>query len=83
MFLNEADDYSKAYAGFAGEFICMLVFAAGLLGSRKSVGHDEMVAAIYLFHRKVSHSPDLRKTLADRFADSFLSYLLGALGEIK
>jgi len=82
-FLYNVDDFSAAYSGFAGEFLSMLVFAAGLFNANQSISHDEMIIAIYLFHRKVSHSDLLRKQLSEIFTDNLLSILLCALGGIK
>jgi len=82
-FLNEAEDFSAAYTGFAGEFLTMLVFAAGLFHANESISHDEMIIAIYLFHRKISHNASLRKQLSEVFTDNLLSVLLCALGDIN
>ena len=79
----QAEDFSAAYAGFAGEFLTMLVFAASLFNANESISHDEMIIAIYLFHRKISHNTSLRKKLSEVFTDNLLSVLLCALGDIK
>jgi lysine-N-methylase len=82
-FISETDDYAKAFAGFAGEFITMLVFTAGLFKQNETLTHDEMIVGMYLFHRTVSHNPKLRTHLASAFSDNLLNMLLGALGGIK
>jgi hypothetical protein len=82
-FLAEAENFSDAYAGFAGEFISMLVFTAGLFHGNEAISHDEMIAGIYLFHRKVSHYTELRKSLADAFSNDLLNLMIGAFGGIK
>lgn len=82
-FLKLETDYSKAYAGFAGEFLMMLVFSAGIFHKNEKLNHDEMVVAMYRFHRNVSHVENLRKIFADSFTDNLLPFLFGALGEIK
>ena len=82
-FLKAEGDYAKAYAGFAGEFVTMLTFATGLFNKYETIGHEEMVAAIYLYHRKVSHSNKIREILSDTFTDNILSLVLGVLGGIN
>ena len=42
-----------------------------------------MVVAMYLFHRRISHSIVLRNALAEQFADNILVFLISALGGIK
>jgi lysine-N-methylase len=82
-FLNDAEDYAKAYAGFAGELLSMLVYCAGLLKRKDILSHDEMIAGMYLFHRQVSHNKELRKNLSAVFSNDLLNLLLGALGGIE
>ncbi|MCL2215920.1 MAG: hypothetical protein FWB91_02745 [Defluviitaleaceae bacterium] len=82
-FLKDTEDYAQAYAGFAGEFLIMLTFAAGLFNQQESIGHEEMITAIYLYHRKISHSNEVRRVVAETFTDNILSLLLGTLGDIN
>ncbi|MCL1843340.1 MAG: flagellin lysine-N-methylase [Defluviitaleaceae bacterium] len=82
-FLRDSENYAQAYSGFVGEFLTMLTFAAGLFNNEKTVGKKEIATAIYLYHRKVSHSSKLRKMLAEIFTDDVFVLLVGALGEIK
>ena len=82
MFLSDSDDYALCYAGFAGEFVTMLVFAC-MFHEYDTFGDEEMVVAMYLFHRRISHNIQLRKQLAERFSDNLLVFLISALGGIK
>jgi|GEM_PF-1620724 len=82
-FVKEADDFASAYAGFAGEFISMLAFTAGMFHKNEKLTHDEMIIGMYLFHRKVSHALALRKRLAEIFSNDILTMLLGSLGGIR
>ena len=81
-FLSDTNNFAEAYAAFAGEFVTMLVFAC-MFRESETFGDEEMVAAIYLFHRRVSHSPVLRKKLGELFKDTALVFLVSALGGIK
>ena len=81
-FLADSNDYAACFAGFAGEFVTMLTFSCMFHGS-ESFGDEEMVVAMYLFHRRVSHSPVLRKKLSEQFSDNLLVFLVNALGGIK
>ena len=81
-FLADSSDYAACFAGFAGEFVTMLTFACMFRGD-ENFGDEEMVVAMYLFHRRISHSPTLRKNLAERFAYNLLVFLVNALGGIK
>ena len=81
-FLAETNSFAEAYAGFAGEFSSMLVFAC-MFHESESFGDEEMVAAIYLFHRRISHNQQLRKALAKHFSDNVLAFLLAVLGGIN
>jgi hypothetical protein len=83
MFLEDAEDFSKAYAGFAGEFLSMLTFTAALFYENKSLSDDEMIIGMYLYHRKISHNKELRKNLAAAFSNNLFNMLLGALGGIN
>ena len=82
-FLVEATDFPVAYAGFIGEFLAMLIFTAGLFKDNETLTDDDMITGIYLFHRKISHTKTLRKTLSEVFSDDLLAWLLNALGDIK
>ena len=82
QFLTDSDNFANAFAGFAGEFATMLVFAC-MFHKYDVFGDEEMVVAIYLFHRRVSHSMELRKALAQKFTDGILVFLLSVLGAIK
>ena len=82
-FVNDAEDYAKAYAGFAGLFLTMLVCTAGLFKDNESLTDDEMIVGMYLFHRSISHNQKLREQLSAVFGDNMLGMLLGALGGIK
>ena len=81
-FLSETDNFARAYAGFAGEFATMLVFAC-MFHEQDVFGDEEMVAAIYLFHRIISHNKQLRKALIDKFADNTIVFLIYALGGVN
>ena len=80
-FLADSSDFATCFAGFAGEFATMLVFAC-MFHEYDSIGDEEMVAAIYLFHRRISHSQTLRKLLAAQFSDNILVFLLTVLNGI-
>ena len=82
MFMNDSSDYAACYAGFAGEFVTMLTFAC-MFHENEIFGDEEMVIAMYLFHRRISHSTELRKNLASFFSDNLLVFMVGALGGIK
>ena len=81
-FLSDSNDFAWCYAGFAGEFVTMLTFAC-MFHEYESFGDEEMVVAMYLFHRRVSHSPVLRKRIAEKFTDNLLVFLVSALGGVK
>ena len=81
-FLADSNDFAEAYAGFAGEFASMLVFAC-MFHDSETFGDEEMVVAMYLFHRRISHNQKLRMALAKYFSDNVLVYLLAALGGIE
>ena len=81
-FLADSNDYAACFAGFAGEFITMLTFSC-MFHNCETFGDEEMVAVMYLFHRRVSHSPILRKKMAEQFTDNLLVFLVNALGGIK
>ena len=81
-FLADSNDYASCFAGFAVELVTMLTFAC-MFHSSDSFGDEEMVVAMYLFHRRVSHSPVLRKKLAEQFTDNLLVFLVNVLGGIK
>jgi len=82
-FLIGAEDFALAYTGFVGEFLSVLVFTAGLFKDNEVLSNDDMITGIYLFHRKISHTQTLRKSLANLFADNLLAWLLNALGDIR
>jgi len=82
-FLVNAEDHAEAFTGFAGEFLSMLAFTAGLFHKNETLTENEMIAGIYLFHRRISHNAEMRKIIAAAFSNDILSYLLGALGGIK
>ena len=82
MFMSETNNFAEAYSGFAGEFVTMLTFTC-LFKDYKTLGDEEIVTAIYLFHRRVSHNQFLRRQLAMMFQDSLLVFLVTALGGIK
>ena len=81
-FLADSNDYAACFAGFAGEFVTMLTLAC-MFHEHECFGDEEMVVAMYLFHRRVSHSAVLRKKLAEQFTDNLLVFLVNALGSIK
>ena len=81
-FLADSNDFAEAYAGFTGEFASMLVFAC-MFHSSETFGDEEMVVAMYLFHRRISHSLQLRQALAKQFSDNVLAFLLAVLGGIE
>ena len=82
-FLKNTTDFAAAFAGFAGEFVLMLIYAAGLFHANESLTHDEMIIAMYLFHRKVSHNSELRKRLAGVFSNNAIAMLIGTLGGVN
>jgi len=82
-FLADTDDFAKAYAGFAGEFLAMFAYTAGLFHANETLNDDEMIIGMYLYHRKISHSVAVRKALADAFSDNLLPLLFCALGGIN
>ncbi|MCL2576751.1 MAG: flagellin lysine-N-methylase [Defluviitaleaceae bacterium] len=82
-FLHKSENFAEAFSGFTGEFLTMLVFTAGMFHKNKYLTNDEMVAGIYLFHRRVSHNATLRESLAKAFSNDILNLMLGALGGIN
>ena len=86
QFINDvakSEDFSAAFAGFAGEFLAMLAFTAGLFRNNETLTDDDLVIAIYLYHRKISHNKKLREHLSQAFTDDIFNFMLGALGGIK
>jgi len=81
-FPKGADDYASAYTAFLGEFITQLLFAAGVFHASTELTHEEMTAAIYLFHRKTIGYPDFRTEIAQVFQSTNLAIMLGILGNI-
>ena len=81
-FMSDSNDYAACFTGFGGELLTMLAFAC-MFHEYENFGDEEMVATIYLFHRRVSHSPVLRRQLAEKFTNDMLVFLLCALGGIK
>jgi hypothetical protein len=82
-FLASTNNFASAYVWLVGQFLTMLTFASGIFHENETISHDEMVAAIYLFHRSVSHNEKLQKALEEIFMGDTLSFVLSALGEIK
>lgn len=83
QFAKGAESYSNCYSGYIGEFVAMLVFAAGLFHEKEQLTDEEMIVAIYMYHRKVSHSPQYRGLLAKHFEDNNLGFLFGMCEGIK
>jgi len=71
-------DYTVSYTSFVGEFLAMLIFTAGLFHKKDKITEEEMVPAIYLFHRVISHNEKLRVRLAEIIGENAsLGTLLG------
>jgi len=83
QFLKETEDYATAYSGFAGIFITMLVYTAGIFKDNQTLTHDEMIIGMYLYHRTISHNQKFSNQLSSIFNNNLLGMLLGALGGIK
>jgi lysine-N-methylase len=80
---DSVEGFIEGYIALVGEFLSVLVFAAGMFRKGKRLRDWEMIGAIYLFHRTVSHNLDRRKKVGKIFESIGLGEFLGTFGAIK